>query len=60
MAPRQQGKMRTTPIPTLTQLPCGFAIVRCRLCGELAFSDEICLSKHEAKSCRARAESDAH
>jgi hypothetical protein len=60
MAPVQHGKMRTTPIPILTQLPRGFAIVRCRLCGELAFSDEICLSKHEAKSCPAGAESDAH
>ena len=48
--------MRSTPVPVLTQLPCGFSIMRCQRCGELTFADEICLSEHEATACPSRAE----
>ena len=47
--------MRTTPIPLLRQLPCGFTIERCGNCGELAFADEICLTEHQASACPGRA-----
>jgi hypothetical protein len=51
--------MRTTAIPLLRQLPSGFMIERCGICGELAFADEICRGKHEAVACPSRAVFDA-
>jgi hypothetical protein len=44
--------VRTTIIPPLGQLPCGFTIQRCVICGEMAFSDEICFGENEASACR--------
>jgi hypothetical protein len=56
--PRKGQPMRTTTIPLLRQLPCGFTIERCGICGELAFADEICCGGHEAIVCPSRAEFD--
>jgi hypothetical protein len=51
--------MRTTAIPLLRQLPCGFTIERCGIYGDLAFADEICWGEHEAVACPSRAHFDA-
>jgi hypothetical protein len=48
--------VRTSTIPLLRQLPCGFTIQRCEICGGSPFADEICSGGREAFACPSRAE----